>query len=87
MIHAGVILSDDEGVPIYLKDLPKNVDVCELVELVMIMTQTALLRVYEVVEFEKRPLTNDERSSLDELIKFFDIAKRDTRGLKRKMLN
>ena len=71
----------------YLKDLPKNVDVGELVELVMIMTQTALLRVYEVVELEKRPFTEDERNSLDVMMKFFDVAKRDTRGLKRKMLN
>ena len=68
----------------YLKHFPKDVDVGELVDLVMTMTQSALLRVYEIVELEKRQLTEDERKSLDVMMDYFDIAKSDAGQLKKK---
>ena len=52
------------GCKMLLKHFPKDVDVGDLVEITMTMTQTTLLRVYEIVELEKRSLTEAERTAL-----------------------
>lgn len=75
------------GCKMFLKDFPKDVAVGDLVEITMTMTQTTLLRVYEIVELEKRPLTDEERSALDNLIAFYMMASDNAQKLKRTMLN
>jgi hypothetical protein len=70
-----------------LKQFPKDVDVGDLVEITMTMTQTTLLRVYEIVELEKRPLTEAERTALDCLVALHRIADKDVRKLKKRMAN
>ena len=71
----------------FLKDFPKDVAVGDLVEITMTMTQTTLLRVYEIVELEGRPLTEAERTALDSLIELYGIAGDDVRKLKKRSAN
>jgi len=75
------------GCKMFLKDFPKDVAVGDLVEITMTMTQTTLLRVYEIVELEKRPLTDEEHGALDNLIAFYMMASDNAQKLKRTMLN
>lgn len=75
------------GCRTFLKDFPKDVAIGELVEISMIMTQTTLWRVYEIVELEQRPLTDDEHTALDRLIAHYGIAGDDIQKLKRRMAN
>ena len=69
----------------FLKQFPKDVEVGDLVEMTMTMTQTTLLRVYEIVELEKRSLTDEERTALDSLVALHRIADKDVRKLKKRM--
>lgn len=71
----------------FLKDFPKDVAVGDLVDITMTMTQTTLLRVYEIVEFEKRPLTDEERTALDSLLALQRVADEDVQKLKKRMAN
>ena len=75
------------GCKMFLKNFPKDVAVSDLVEISMTMTQTTLWRVYEIVELEKRPLTDDERTALDCLIALYGIAGDDVRKLKERSAN
>ena len=70
-----------------LKAFPKEADVGALVQMSMDMTQTALLRVYEIVELEKRPLTEEEHRALDAMLHLFGIAESDVMKLKKRMAN
>ena len=71
----------------FLKYFPDDADVCILVNMVTTMTQSALLRIYEIIELEKRPLTEQERGSLKAMIEFLVTAKHDAERLNSKMLN
>ena len=75
------------GCRMYLKYFPKDADVGALVQLAMDMTQTALLRAYEIVEIEKRPLTEAECTALDSLLELCGIAGADVQKLKKRMAN
>jgi hypothetical protein len=70
-----------------LKDFPENADVGALIQLAMDMTQTALLRVYEIVELEQRPLTESESRALDAMIDQFKVAEQDALQLKKRRAN
>ena len=72
------------GCRMNLRDLPKDADVGALVQMTMKMTQAALLRVYEIVEIEKRPLTEDERRALDAMLALFGDAGEDVTKLKKR---
>jgi len=71
----------------FLKNFPKDVAVGDLVDITMTMTQTTLLRVYEIVELERRPLTEDERTALDSLLALHRLADVDVQKLKKRMAN
>lgn len=68
-----------------LKAFPKEADVGALVQISMDMTQTTLLRFYEIIEIERRPLTDDEHHALDAMLDLFQIAESDVQRLKRRM--
>ena len=70
-----------------LKAFPKDADVGALVQMSMDMSQTALLRVYEIVELEKRPLTEEEHRALDAMLALFGVAESDVMRLKKRMAN
>ena len=76
-----------KGCRMVLKTFPENADVGALVQLSMDMTQPALLRVYEIIELEKRPLTEDEHRALNAMLDLFQIAESDVQRLKRRMGN
>ena len=67
----------------YLKYFPKDADVGELAYLAMAMTQSAILRIYEIVELEKRPLKDTEIVVLESMINFFDSARNDVQKFKK----
>jgi len=67
-----------------LKYLPKDADIGELVYLAMTMTQSAMLRIYEIVELEKRPLKDTEILVLENMIDFFDSARNDVQAFKQR---
>ena len=75
------------GCKMFLKAFPKDVAVGDLVEMTMTMTQTTLLRAYEIVELEKRPLTDEERTALDSLVTLYSIAGEDVQKLKKRSAN
>jgi len=68
-----------------LKAFPKEADVGALVQISMDMTQKTLLRFYEIIEIERRPLTDDEHHALDAMLDLFQIAESDVQRLKRRM--
>ena len=72
---------------IVLKAFPKDADVSALVQISMDMTQTTLLRFYEIIELEQRPLTDDEYRALDAMLDVFQTAESDVQKLKRRMVN
>ena len=76
-----------KGCRMGLKAFPKEVEVGALVQLSMDMTQTALLRVYEIIELEKRPLTDDEHRALNAMLDLFQIAESDVAKLRKRMAN
>jgi hypothetical protein len=67
-----------------LKYLPKDADIGELAYLSMAMTQSAVLRIYEIVELEKRPLKDTEILVLENMIDFFNNARNDVRKFKKR---
>ena len=75
------------GCSMYLKYFPADADVGALIQLSMDMTQTALLRVYEIVEIEKRPLTEDEHRALNTMLTHFGLASDDVMKLTMRMAN
>jgi len=68
----------------YLKYFPKDADIGELAYLAMAMTQSAVLRIYEIVELEKRPLKDTEILVLENMIDFFNNARNDVRKFKKR---
>lgn len=68
-----------------LKAFPKEADVGALVQISMDMTQTTLLRFYEIIEIERRLLTDDEHHALNAMLDLFQIAESDVQRLKRRM--
>ena len=70
-----------------LKAFPKEVEVGALVQLSMDMTQTTLLRFYEIIELERRPLTDDEHRALNAMLDLFQIAENDVQRLKKRIGN
>lgn len=68
-----------------IKELPKIAEVGALVQMTMNITQTTLFRVYEIIEIERRPLTEEEQRSLDAMLELFSIAENDVQKLKKRM--
>jgi hypothetical protein len=68
----------------YLNYFPQDADISELAHLAMAMTQSAVLRIYEIVELEKRPLKESEIIVLESMIDFFDCARNDMQELKKR---
>ena len=68
----------------YLKYFPKDADIGELAYLAMAMTQSAVLRIYEIVELENRPLKDNEIAVLESMIDFFDGARNDVQKFKKR---
>lgn len=71
----------------FLKNYPNNVEIGELVEITMTMMQTTLWRVYEIVECERRPLSDDDRIALESLVALYGITRDDVKKLKKRMAN
>ena len=76
-----------KGCRVVLKAFPDEADVGALVQISMDMTQTTLLRFYEIIELERRPLTEDEHRALNAMLDLFQIAESDVKKLKRRMGN
>ena len=76
-----------EGCRMVLKAFPKDADVGALVQISMDMMQTTLLRFYEIIEIERRSLTDDEHQALNAMLDLFQIAESDVQRLKRRMGN
>lgn len=76
-----------KGCRMVLKTFPEDADVGALVQLSMDMTQTTLLRFYEIIELERRPLTDDEHRALNAMLDLFQIAESDVKKLKKRMVN
>lgn len=68
-----------------IKELLKIAEVGALVQMTMNIKQTTLFRVYEIIEIERRPLTEEEQRSLDAMLELFSIAENDVQKLKKRM--
>ena len=76
-----------KGCRVVLKAFSDEADVGALVQISMDMTQTTLLRFYEIIELERRPLTDDEHRALNAMLDLFPIAESDVKKLKKRMVN
>ncbi|MFM8606720.1 MAG: hypothetical protein ACKOBC_02005 [Hyphomicrobiales bacterium] len=76
-----------KGGRVVLKAFPDEADVGALVQISTDMTQTTLLRFFEIIELERRPLTDDEHRALNAMLDLFQIAESDVKKLKRRMGN
>ena len=69
----------------FLKFLPKDVDLAALVQMSIITLQSTLMRVQEITDIEARQLSESEMMALRSLLDVLGAAEEDTQNFYNKV--